>query len=110
MHAAVPFVSRFIALLAPLAVLGLLAMQANAQQYLGNSRQKCAGPVTVQTQGNGLKVRPFEARSADVKDEKVTWQCQEEAPAEIQCPPNTNKVLIDRSQGGHTFSVVCLHQ
>jgi hypothetical protein len=107
MIAAALFVPRLIGLLA---VFGLLAQGAGAQQYLGNSRQKCAGQVTVQTQRSALKVRQFEARSAELNDEKVTWQCQDEPPAEIQCPPNTNKVLVDRSQGGNTFSVVCLHQ
>lgn len=110
MIAAVSSVSRLVGLLAAVALSGLVAAEAGSQQYLGNSRQKCAGQVTVQTQNNSLKVRQFEARSADLKDEKVTWQCQDQPQAEIQCPPNTNKVLVDRSQGGNTFSVVCLHQ
>ena len=111
MIAAVTFVPRLLGLLVPLALAGfLLAEAGHAQQYLGNSRQKCSGQVTVQTQGATLRVRQFEARSAELRDAKVSWQCQDQPQVDIQCPPNTNKVLIDRSQGGNVFSVVCLHQ
>jgi hypothetical protein len=82
-----------------------------AQQYLGNARQRCQGPVTVTTPGGALQVRPFEARSAEVNNSSVHWQCSDQPqPAEIQCPPNTNKVLVDRSQGGSIFSIICLQK
>ena len=85
--------------------------EASAQQYLGNARQRCQGPVTVTTSGGTLQVRPFEARSAEVSGSNVRWQCAEQPqPGEIQCPPNTNKVLIDRSQGGSIFSIICLQK
>ena len=84
---------------------------ASAQQYLGNARQRCQGPITVTTPGGALQVRPFEARSAEVNNSSVRWQCPDQPqPAEIQCPPNTNKVLIDRSQGGSIFSIICLQK
>jgi hypothetical protein len=84
---------------------------AAAQQYLGNARQRCQGPVTVTTAGGSLQVRPFEARSAEVSTSNVQWQCPDQPqPGQIQCPPNTNKVLIDRSQGGSIFSIICLQK
>ena len=82
----------------------------SAQQYLGNARQRCSGPVTVTTPGGALQVRPFEARSAEIGDAKVRWQCPEQEASEIECPPGTNKVLVDRSQGGSIFSIICLQK
>ena len=83
----------------------------SAQQYLGNARQRCQGPVTVTTSGGALQVRPFEARSAEVSNSTVRWQClDQQQGSEIQCPPNTNKVLVDRSQGGSIFSIICLQK
>ncbi|WP_088344027.1 MULTISPECIES: hypothetical protein [Rhodomicrobium] len=82
---------------------------ASAQQYLGNERQKCTGAVTVTASGGTLTVRPFESRSVDIGNTKVSWQCQDQQASDTQCPQNTNKVLIDRSQGGSTFSIICLH-
>ena len=83
----------------------------SAQQYLGNARQRCQGAVTVTTPGGALQVRPFEARSAEVSNSTVRWQCLDQPqPSEIQCPPNTNKVLVDRSQGGSIFSIICLQK
>lgn len=85
--------------------------QADAQQYLGNARQRCQGVVTVTTPGGSLQVRPFEARSADIGNAAVQWQCPDQPqPGQIQCPPGTNKVLIDRSQGGSIFSIICLQR
>ena len=85
--------------------------EASAQQYLGNARQRCQGVVTVTTPGGALQVRPFEARSAEVSNSAVQWQCPDQPqPNQIQCPPNTNKVLIDRSQGGSIFSIICLQR
>jgi hypothetical protein len=81
----------------------------SAQQYLGNARQRCQGPVTVTTQRGALQVRPFEARSAEVNNSTVRWQCVDQS-SEIQCPPNTNQVLVDRSQGGSIFSIICLQK
>jgi hypothetical protein len=101
------------ALLPGLALFLWLAPQgtASAQQYLGNARQRCSGPVTVTTPSGTLQIRPFEARSAEVGNAKVQWQCPDQPqPGEIQCPPNTNKVLIDRSQGGSIFSIICLQK
>ena len=103
--------SVFSLVCAAMAVLVLSGGSATAQQYLGNARQRCQGPVTVTTSGGALQVRPFEARSAEVNTANVQWQCPDQPqPGQIQCPANTNKVLVDRSQGGNTFSVVCLHQ
>lgn len=82
---------------------------AAAQQFLGNERQRCTGSVTVTTPGETLKVNPFEARSVDLNNSAANWTCQDQAPAETRCPENTNKILIDRSQGGSVFSIICLH-
>jgi hypothetical protein len=84
---------------------------ASAQQYLGNARQRCQGSVTITTPGGTLQVRPFEARSAEVNNSTVRWQCtDQQQAADIQCPPHTNKVLVDRSQGGSIFSIICLQK
>jgi hypothetical protein len=88
----------------------LLGDGAAAQQYLGNARQRCQGPLTVTTTGGALQVRPFEARSAEVGNATVQWQCPGQQPGQIECPANTNKVLIDRSQGGSIFSIICLQK
>ena len=93
-----------------LMLLLLVPGELGAQQYLGNARQRCQGAVTVMTPGGALQVRPFEARSAEVGDATVRWQCPDQGASEIQCPPNTNKVLIDRSQGGSIFSIICLQK
>ena len=87
----------------------MLAGESSAQQYLGNERQKCPGAVTVTAPGGALEVRPFESRSVDLGDATVAWQCQDQQASNTRCPDNTNKVLIDRSQGGSTFSIICLH-
>lgn len=98
--------------LATLLLVGLLPPgSATAQQYLGNARQRCQGAVTVTTPTGTLQVRPFEARSAELTDSVVRWQCPDQPqPAEFACPANTNKVLIDRSQGGSIFSIICLQK
>jgi hypothetical protein len=83
--------------------------EGTAQQYLGNERQKCTGSVTVTAPGGALEVRPFEARSMDIGNSTINWKCQDQQPSDTRCPDNTNKVLIDRSQGGSTFSIICLH-
>ena len=82
---------------------------ASAQQYLGNARQKCAEPVTVTAQGMSVDVRPFESRSVDVNSPTLNVQCGGQRQP-VQCPANTNKVLVDRSQGGSVFSIVCLQK
>jgi hypothetical protein len=83
---------------------------AGAQQYLANARQKCADQVTVTAPGMSAQVRPFESRSADVTSPTLSWQCGGQPQPDIQCPANTNRILIDRSQGGSVFSVVCLQK
>jgi len=83
---------------------------ADAQQYLANARQKCADQVTVTAPGMSAQVRPFESRSADVTSPILSWQCGSQPQPDIKCPPNTNRILIDRSQGGSVFSVVCLQK
>jgi hypothetical protein len=93
-----------------LMLLLLVPGQLAAQQYLGNARQRCQGAVTVTTAGGALQVRPFEARSAELGNATVRWECPGQPASEIQCPPNTNKVLIDRSQGGSIFSIICLQK
>ena len=108
---AVPYPAKWAPVCIAFAVLLSIAAQSSqAQQFMGNARQKCAGVVTVKTSGATLTVRQFEARSADLSDPKVSWQCEDQPQVDIQCPANTNKVLIDRSQGGTIFSIVCLHQ
>ena len=103
--------SVFSLVCAAMAVLVLSGDGASAQQYLGNARQRCQGPVTVTTSGGALQVRPFEARSAEVSTSNVQWQCPDQPqPGQIQCPANTNKVLVDRSQGGSIFSIICLQK
>ena len=86
------------------------AQMASAQQFLGNARQKCSGEVTVATPDNSMKIRQFEARSAEIGEPAVKWQCQDQPQVDIECPANTNKVLVDRSQGGSVFSIICLHR
>ena len=81
-----------------------------AQQYLGNARQKCAEPVTVTTPGVTAQVRPFESRSAEVSTSTISWQCGGQPRPDIKCPANTNRILIDRSQGGSVFSIICLQK
>jgi hypothetical protein len=88
----------------------LSASTAPAQQFLGNARQKCAGEVTVATPDTSMKIRQFEARSAEIGEPAVKWQCQDQPQVDIECPANTNKVLVDRSQGGSVFSIICLHR
>jgi hypothetical protein len=101
----------FLALSCALLLSALLPQTGTAQQYLGNARQRCQGPVTVTTSGGALQVRPFEARSAEVGGAAVRWQCPDQQQAgEVPCPAGTNKVLIDRSQGGSIFSIICLQK
>lgn len=96
---------------ATVAALSLVSDDTRAQQYLGNARQRCQGAVTVMSAGGAVQVRPFEARSAELADSTVRWQCPDQPQAaEIQCPPNTNRVLVDRSQGGSIFSIICLQK
>jgi hypothetical protein len=103
---------KFLRLSGAALILSVLPLDASsAQQYLGNVRQRCQGAVTVTTEGGSLQVRQFEARSAEVNSANVKWQCPDQPqPAEVQCPPNTNRVLVDRSQGGSVFSIVCLQK
>jgi predicted NUDIX family NTP pyrophosphohydrolase len=108
---AVPYLAKWAPVGIAFAVLlSVTAQSSQAQQFMGNARQKCAGVVTVKTSGATLTVRQFEARSAELSDPKVSWQCENQPQVDIQCPANTNRVLIDRSQGGTIFSIVCLHQ
>ncbi len=88
----------------------LLPENGWAQQYLGNARRRCSDVITITSQAGSMQVRPFEARSTEVQNATVSWQCGNQAQGEIQCPANTNKILIDRSQGGSFFSVVCLQR
>lgn len=81
----------------------------SAQQYLGNARQKCPEAVTVTAPGMSMDVRPFESRSVEVKGSTLNVQCGGQRQT-VQCPANTNKVLVDRSQGGSVFSIVCLQK
>jgi len=81
-----------------------------AQQYLGNARQKCAEQVTVTAAGVSVEVRPFESRSVEVRGTTMSVQCGGQRQADVQCPTNTNKVLVDRSQGGSVFSIICLRR
>jgi hypothetical protein len=81
----------------------------SAQQYLGNARQKCPEAVTVTAPGMSMDVRPFESRSVEVKGTTLNVQCGGQRQT-VQCPANTNKVLVDRSQGGSVFSIVCLQK
>jgi hypothetical protein len=81
-----------------------------AQRYLGNARQRCADQVTVTTPGMTAQVRPFESRSADVTTSKLSWQCGGQPQPDIDCPANTTRILIDRSQGGSVFSIICLRK
>jgi hypothetical protein len=105
-------VIRHLSVLPSLAVLLALVLteSASAQQYLGNARRRCSDAVTVVWQGGSMKVQPFEARSAEVRGGAVNWQCGTQPQGEIACPTDTNKILIDRSQGGSFFSVVCLQK
>jgi hypothetical protein len=86
----------------------LIPDTGSAQRYLGNARQKCAGQVTVT--GVPAPVRPFESRSAEVTVTTISWQCAGQPQPDIQCPANTNRILIDRSQGGSVFSIICLQK
>jgi hypothetical protein len=81
-----------------------------AQRFLGNARQKCADQVTVTTPGMTAQVRPFESRSADVSSSTLSWQCGGQPQPDINCPANTTRILIDRSQGGSVFSIICLQK
>ena len=81
-----------------------------AQQYLGNARQRCAEQVTVTAPGMTAQVRPFESRSAEVNSSTISWQCGGQPRPDIKCPANTNRILIDRSQGGSVFSIICLQK
>jgi hypothetical protein len=81
----------------------------SAQQYLGNARQKCTDAVTVTAPGMSMQVRPFESRSVEVRSVTLNVQCGGQSQP-VQCPSNTNKVLVDRSQGGSVFSIVCLQK
>jgi len=102
---------RSIGLLSAAALLYLLPMQyGSAQQFLGYARQKCDGEVTITTTEESLNVAQFEARAGRLDRPAVKWRCREEPQVEIECPDNTNEVLIDRSQGGSVFSIICLHQ
>ena len=85
------------------------AGSVSAQQYLGNARQKCTEPVTVTAQGMSVQVRPFESRSVEVGSVTLNVQCAGQSQP-VQCPGNTNKILVDRSQGGSVFSIVCLRK
>lgn len=82
----------------------------HAQRYLGHARQKCADHVTVTTPGMTAQVRPFESRSADVTSSTLSWQCGGQPQPDINCPANTTRILIDRSQGGSIFSIICLQK
>jgi len=83
---------------------------ASAQRYLAEAQRKCNEQVTVTTPGNSAQVRQLEARSAEVKTPKLDWQCGEQPKQVVECPANTNSVLVDRSQGGSTFSIICLQK
>jgi hypothetical protein len=88
----------------------LVPHTGSAQQYLGNARQKCPEPVTVTAQGTSMQVRQFESRSVEVRTTTLNVQCGGRPLPDVQCPANTNKVLIDRSQGGSVFSIICLQK
>jgi hypothetical protein len=111
MISATKIISRPLICLALFASIWLLPAEApSAQQFLGNARQKCTGEVSVTTSDNSMKIRQFEARSAEIGEPAVKWECQDQPQVDIECPPNTNKVLVDRSQGGSVFSIICLHR
>ena len=82
----------------------------SAQQYLGNARQKCTGEVTVTAPGMTAQVKPFETRSAEVNTTTISWQCAGQPQPDVKCPADTNRILIDRSQGGNFFSIICLRK
>ncbi len=88
----------------------LLPGAGSAQQYLGNARQKCSEQVTVTAPGLSIAVRQFESRSADVSSTKIGVQCGSQRLSDVDCPANTNKILVDRSQGGSVFSIICLQK
>jgi hypothetical protein len=88
----------------------LIPDTGSAQQYVGNAKRKCAGNLTVTAPGMSAQVRPFETRSADVTSSTLSWQCDGQPQQEINCPANTNRILIDRSQGGNFFSIICLRK
>jgi hypothetical protein len=90
-------------------IFAVLPQTSWAQQYLGNARQRCQGPVTVTTSGGSMQVQPFESRAGEVGG-PVRWQCAEGSSGEVPCPAGTNKVLVDRSQGGSIFSIICLQK
>jgi hypothetical protein len=109
MYAGVKLTSGLFLVSCAAAALTVLTQASSAQQYLGNARQRCQGPVSVTTSGGSLQVRPFEARSAEVGGSSVRWQCPDQQQSgEVPCPDGTNKVLVDRSQGGSIFSIICL--
>ncbi len=59
---------------------------AAAQQYLGNARQRCQGPVTVVVPNASLTVRSFEARSVEITNPKVSWQCRKSGAGRYSVP------------------------
>lgn len=106
----VPSLANFVCYFALILCAFLTSTTAGAQQYLANARQKCADQVTVTAPGMSAQVRPFESRSADVTSPTLSWQCGGQPQPDIKCPANTNRILIDRSQGGSVFSIVCLQK
>jgi hypothetical protein len=81
-----------------------------AQRYLETKRQKCPDRAKVTTPGLPAPVGAYEARSADVTTPSVTLQCEGQPQQPVECPPGTNRILIDRSQGGGVFSIICLRK
>ena len=81
----------------------------SAQQYLDTKRQRCPDQAKVMTRGLSAPVGSFEARSADVQTPSVNVECEgQPQPQPVECPAGTNRILIDRSQGGGVFSIICL--
>jgi hypothetical protein len=79
-----------------------------AQQFRGFGRSICDQDVTIE--GTPLTVRAFESRSSNIGNPTIRWKCGAAQRPDVQCPPNTNKVLVDRSQGGRVVSIICLQK
>jgi hypothetical protein len=107
-------------------LLGLLvSFSAQAQEYLGivrtgcvNAQNKTGHTLVVKVGSETLVVRPFEARTATDTSLAPTAEgfvvfestCDGHPQRPISCPARTNRLLVDRAQGGQFVDFICLRR
>lgn len=93
-----------------LAVWAISPAEVSAQSFLGKARQACDGVLNVTPpQQETIAVNPFQSLTVDTLTASIELKCETDVKStNIQCPPDTNRIVIDRTQGPNIYSIICL--